>query len=793
MVNSASLPEDPTGVPTPILSEKHQDSNDGIQSTISNQESNVRPKSGGETNDTSQGATTSKPLFREEKRGIWTLYYPLIPKKWANPFPFIRLAHGWDKPRAQGALRDLWRFISEVFALGPLALTMHLSLWTVSSVLPSLKLKSDSNLLELTERALTGRVERAAATEEFRYRLIIYATLWVIDLFVTKLKVRSGSNVQKMVESHFENRIFAVQSRLELRTSEDPAFESKIDRAAEYPWEAWSSLSTIMELASTISEVIATVAVLKGELISADGVNVFGVWALCFPLLTEFNEYRGGKVFYAKITNSNWFKKEAFSQIGTWKHYKQEILSFGLVDYINSKYTQAVSGLGDLKTENPLYSWSSDGGWFGLGDFDRLLDALPLVLCAWNAVYGSARSSLAAMIRTQQTSSAACGVIWSLIRRGEELFKLFGNITALYEVLEMKPGIEDGDINYPDEEHAHNTGMAIEFKNVSFGYPFTSEKILNDLSFKIEPGQLCVIVGENGCGKSTTINLLNRLYDCDSGEIYIDGRPIRDYKVSTLRAAENIMYQNYCYFPLTIKENILMGRPDSEDPDTEIENAAKLGGAYDFIQKFPLRFETNLGSVHSGYASTACGKDEKEMFKSMEETEKSVQLSGGQWQRLAITRSFMRNSQQTKLLCYDEPSASLDPKAEAGTFEQLRNLRGEKTIIFVTQRAPACGGLHPILDRRAEVPSYVSHLRDSANNAPSTTFVCDFAFQDLSAIPVEDTSRHSWLSATPILRSGQSQSWWPGRHLRAAFSAPRLSHSYRVENHDALVAMTVDM
>ncbi|KAF8695709.1 P-loop containing nucleoside triphosphate hydrolase protein, partial [Rhizoctonia solani] len=648
MVNSASLPEDPTGVPTPILSEKHQDSNDGIQSTISNQESNVRPKSGGETNDTSQGATTSKPLFREEKRGIWTLYYPLIPKKWMNPFPFVRLAHGWDKPRAQGALRDLWRFISEVFALGPLALTMHLSLWTVSSVLPSLKLKSDSNLLELTERALTGRVERAAATEEFRYRLIIYATLWAIDLFVTKLKVRSGSNVQKMVESHFENRIFAVQSRLELRTSEDPAFESKIDRAAEYPWEAWSSLSTIMELASTISEVIATVAVLKGELISADGVNVFGVWALCFPLLTEFNEYRGGKVFYAKITNSNWFKKEAFSQIGTWKHYKQEILSFGLVDYINSKYTQAVSGLGDLKTENPLYSWSSDGGTVRL---ERCLRVREVELSRYDS----------------DTTDQQCGM------------------RSLYEVLEMKPGIEDGDINYPDEEHAHNTGMAIEFKNVSFGYPFTSEKILNDLSFKIEPGQLCVIVGENGCGKSTTINLLNRLYDCDSGEIYVDGRPIRDYKVSTLRAAENIMYQNYCYFPLTIKENILMGRPDSEDPDTEIENAAKLGGAYDFIQKFPLRFETNLGPVHSGYASTACGKDEKEIFKSMEETEKSVQLSGGQWQRLAITRSFMRNSQQTKLLCYDEPSASLDPKAEAGTFEQLRNLRGEKTIIFVTQ------------------------------------------------------------------------------------------------------------
>ncbi|CCO29670.1 UPF0644 protein [Rhizoctonia solani AG-1 IB] len=146
------------------------------------------------------------------------------------------------------------------------------------------------------------------------------------------------------------------------------------------------------------------------------------------------------------------------------------------------------------------------------------------------------------------------------------------------------------------------------------------------------------------------------------------------------------MYQDYQYFPLTVKENILMGRPDSTDPETEIEDATKLGGAYDFIQKLSLGFDTDLGMASSGYASMSCGEHEKELFKSIEETEKSVQLSGGQWQRLAISRTFMRNSQRTRLLCYDEPSASLDPKAEAETFERLRNLRGDKTIIFVTHR-----------------------------------------------------------------------------------------------------------
>ncbi|CAE6469436.1 unnamed protein product [Rhizoctonia solani] len=450
---------------------------------------------------------------------------------------------------------------------------------------------------------------------ELRQVLIRYVTTWLVDFIVRKLKTRSNSIVQRRVESHFDKRLFSVQIRLELGPSESPANESKIRRVTGYSSEAWSSLTTIIDMLSTIGEVIATATVLKGEIISSEGVNFFGMWALCFPLLTELNEHRGEKVFYAKITNQNWLRKEAFSQLGTWKHYKKEILSSGLEDYISSEYTRATSGVGDLNTESPVYS-SLFESWFDLSDFDQLLDALPLLLCTWSAVHNSPASSLATMIRTQQTSGAACGVIWNLIYRGKDLFKLFGNLKALYEVLEMKPGIEGGHINYPDEEHADQKGMAIEFKNVSFGYPFTPDKILNDLSFKIEP-----------------------------------------------------------------------------DPDIEIENAAKLGGAYDFVRKLPLGFDTNLDLANPGCTSLACGESEKEMFKSIQETEKSIQFSGGQWQRLAISRTFMRNSKKTRLLCYDEPSASLDPKAEAETFERLRNLRGDKTIIFVTQSRGAAVAL----------------------------------------------------------------------------------------------------
>ncbi|CAE6524067.1 unnamed protein product [Rhizoctonia solani] len=631
-----------------------------------------------------QSKTHSKPLFHEEQRGIWTVYYPLSDQGgWKSPFQILRFE--WNIQKAESALRDFSRFIQEVFSLGPFVMIVYLASWAACCTLPFLRLKNDSDLLNLAEGAIASHIQRPVAITELRRIVTEYTISLVAGFVVRKLKSHSSSIVERRVSLHFDEQLLSVRSRLELGPSEDPDLVSKITRVTGYTSEAWSALSNLIDVLSSAGEVIAIASILKGQLVSPEGVNIFGVWALISPLVSELHGNGEGKAFFAKITNQDWIRMEALSEFGTRSSYKKHVLSSCLEDYINLEYTQAASRLGDRSTQNPTYSWMNDDSWFGLGGFSQFLDTIPLLFCTWSAVHGSNGSSLASMIRTQQTSSVARNAIWGLGYKGKNLLNLFRNITTLYEVIEMTPGIEDGHEIYPDEEHKGQKGMAIEFKSVSFGYPSASKKALKNLSFKIEPGQLCVIVGENGCGKSTTINLINRLYDCDSGEIYIDDRPIRDYKVSTLRAAGNIMYQDYRHFPFTIKENILMGRPDSEDPATDIENAARLGGAYDFIQKLPLGFETNLEADGMGYPSIACTESDQEKFKSFQEAEPPAKLSGGERQRLAISRTFMKNSERIRLLCYDEPSASLDPKAEAAMFERLRNLRGEKTMIFVTQ------------------------------------------------------------------------------------------------------------
>ncbi|KAG8723724.1 hypothetical protein FRC12_024444, partial [Ceratobasidium sp. 428] len=327
------------------------------------------------------------------------------------------------------------------------------------------------------------------------------------------------------------------------------------------------------------------------------------------------------------------------------------------------------------------------------------------VASAWGAIHGSGSSSLSSLMLMQQATSSLQSTFSNILYKGNDLMMVVANIVSLSEALESKSGMSDGEVVYPEEKHINQKGMSIEFKSVGFSYPGSSREILKNMSFRIAPGQLCVIVGENGCGKSTTISLISRLYDCTSGEIWIDDRPLHDFKMSSVRDATCVMYQHYSHYPLSIGENILLGRPDSKSPQEDMEEAAKKSGSYKFIQKLPNKFDTDLARNFTGY-NTGCYEDEQDNpFKSLVDSQfkNRVRLSGGEWRRLALAKTYMRYSDRVKLLCYDEPSASLDPKAEfstltqrhngvvaetlhTGTFERIRSLQGQKTMIFITHR-----------------------------------------------------------------------------------------------------------
>ena len=217
------------------------------------------------------------------------------------------------------------------------------------------------------------------------------------------------------------------------------------------------------------------------------------------------------------------------------------------------------------------------------------------------------------------------------------------------------------------EPGAGEVGLA--FQNVSFGYPEGRDDALGDLSFAVEPGQTVALVGPSGAGKSTVAKLVSRLYDPDAGSVKLGGFDLRDYDLAALRSRVAVVPQEPTLFSGSVRDNIRYAKPDATD--TEVEEAARLANAVDFVGALPFGFETEVG-------------------------ERGVKLSGGQKQRLAIARAVLK---ETTVLILDEATSSLDAESERVIQDALAGLFEERlgvTTLIIAHRLSTIQGADKI-------------------------------------------------------------------------------------------------
>jgi ATP-binding cassette, subfamily B, bacterial len=231
-------------------------------------------------------------------------------------------------------------------------------------------------------------------------------------------------------------------------------------------------------------------------------------------------------------------------------------------------------------------------------------------------------------------------------------------LTNLYEFLDLKPTIVDPIDPKPFPETI-KTGIV--FNQVSFQYSNSTRQALSNINLCIEPGKTIALVGENGCGKTTLIKLLCRLYDPTSGSITIDGIDIREFEITDLRRQMGVIFQDYAKYNLTAFENIWLGNVEVPREDEKIIAAAHRSGADEVIHQLPQGYDTVLGKLF----------------------DQGEELSIGQWQKIALARAFLRSSQ---LIILDEPTSAMDPKAEYEVFNQFRQLIKDQAAILITHR-----------------------------------------------------------------------------------------------------------
>ncbi|MFN2546282.1 MAG: ABC transporter ATP-binding protein [Myxococcales bacterium] len=233
-----------------------------------------------------------------------------------------------------------------------------------------------------------------------------------------------------------------------------------------------------------------------------------------------------------------------------------------------------------------------------------------------------------------------------------DFMRALGAAERVFELLDRKPSIAPaGGAQLP------KVSGAVELAQVRFAYPTRKDVVvIDDVSLKLDPGEIVAVVGPSGAGKSTLASLIARLYDPDAGRIALDGRDIRELDVTFLRHQIGAVAQEPILFSTSIAENIRYGRPGASLD--EVISAARTANAHEFIQKFPQGYETLVG-------------------------ERGVQLSGGQKQRVAIARAVLKDP---RILVLDEATSALDAESEHLVKEALERLMKGRTTLIIAHR-----------------------------------------------------------------------------------------------------------
>jgi len=480
----------------------------------------------------------------------------------------------------------------------------------------------------------------------FAYRLLIL----VVNNISSAINRIAGEKVVMQVKA----QIMEKSKEVDLASFDNPNFYEKMENANREAGHR--PLNILTETFGVVSSVIELVSFLI-VLLAAPGLSwiTFVIILVSVPSAIVNFVYRRKNFRYMRFSSKERRQMNYFSGVLVDKDLVKEVRLYDLADTFIGRFFVAFRSY--YKGLRKLILGES--AWHIL--FSVITGATNLVfyvIIAKQVFTGQIQIGDYTMYTGAIASVATC--ISTLISATGTIYEGTLFIDNLIAFMEEKQHIVPQSL--PGEEVAQNTEHTVEFVNVSFRYPGTKRDVLKDISFTIHPGETLALVGLNGAGKTTLIKLLTRLYDPTAGQILLDGKDLRSYDLKSLYKTFGIIFQDFGKYAVSVKENICLGDIHREGKDDEVFAAAKQSTASDYIEKLPDGYNTPL----MRYFET-----------------NGLELSIGQWQKLAIARAFYADSD---IIILDEPTASLDPMAEQEIFNQFDRLRNNKTTVFVSHR-----------------------------------------------------------------------------------------------------------
>ncbi|KNZ75400.1 Lipid A export ATP-binding/permease protein MsbA [Termitomyces sp. J132] len=462
-------------------------------------------------------------------------------------------------------------------------------------------------------------------------------TFSILVAIVSRLSCAAFVAVLDCWTSHY-NPAFKtrVVQYYEMYLMKDPKTEVHISSH-----DAWDAFETIISFFGEILTFLSQLTLIV-HASRFSGGSVFALFCVARPLLKLlFAEDVWSKMWVVNLKHKDYERMGALSDLTT-DIYRQDFITGNLKDHILNEYEKSKNKLGDTCTDEYWIQLQRRSSVY-LEILYAIAGDLPMVYCAANVIINPSKLSIASIAVLQQSSS--------MLRCTD--------------------------------------GMAFELKDVIFDYPGSKNKspALKNVSLHIKPGQLVVIVGANGSGKSSLIKLLTRLYDPSFGTLFIDGTPAHEYRPTDVRRTMASFTQDHNLFPLSLYENIAFGDVARSTDTAAVLAAVEQGGATELIAKFVDGLDTILNSQNRTHVINIPDDQDHPLQKYMKTLSKKTDVSGGEKQRLVAARTFMHlNSGRVNFVAVDEPSSALDPEAEFQMFNRLIANRPGKTMVFVTHR-----------------------------------------------------------------------------------------------------------
>ncbi len=551
----------------------------------------------------------------------------------------------------------LFYIISLVWGTAPSILIVMILLCVFDGVLPVLGAYITRDLLN--EISLLIGAELGSLADEIFNALRPVLFLFILQfiyLFLRRVLERVNDMITaiagELVVNHIKLKIMNKAKEVDVSSFDRPEFYEKLENAnREAGMRPIGILTATFRVISALISAVSFIVVLAT--LSPLAPIIIILCALPGAIVTYV--YKNKNYIYMRRHSKERREMSYYSQLMVSKDYVKEIKILGLGDTFTDKYKNVFAryfkGLKKLMVRESV---------------TRLLVSLLFTLghcvlfayVAYDVIYNGKMIGDYSLYTNALTSVAT--YVTTIVGATATIYEGTLFIDNMMEFMREKQNIVASS-SEPRKIKA-NVPHIIELKNVSFSYPGTERKVLDNVNLRFASGQSTVLVGLNGAGKTTLINLITRMYDVDEGEILLDGYNIKEYDPKEYYNLFGIVFQHFGKYAESAAENIRFGDVSHKGTREEIISAAVSGNADGFIGELPAGYDTPLTRVFE---------------------ENGIELSGGQWQKLSVARAFYKRSE---VLILDEPTASLDAIAEQEIFSKFEKLSEGKISIFVSHR-----------------------------------------------------------------------------------------------------------